>query len=50
MNIFLEAIRKDHDIQRGLCDTIVETSGQTKHRKIAWEAPKKELKIHADAE
>jgi len=49
MNIF-EAIRKDHDIQRGLCDTIVNTSGETKDRKNAWEALKKELKVHADAE
>ncbi|WP_235297363.1 hemerythrin domain-containing protein [Portibacter marinus] len=49
MNIF-EAIRKDHDIQRGLADKLVETSGDSKTRKITWEALKHELQVHADAE
>ena len=49
MNIF-EAIRKDHNIQRGLADKLIETSGDTKTRRITWEALKHELQIHADAE
>lgn len=49
MKIF-EAIRKDHDIQRSLCDELIKTSGDTKHRKSIWEKLKKELKVHAQAE
>ena len=49
MKIF-EAIRKDHDIQRSLCDELVKTSGDTTFRKNIWEKLKKELKVHAQAE
>jgi len=49
MTIF-EAIRKDHDIQRELCDKLVETSGDTKTRYSIYHKLKDELKVHADAE
>lgn len=49
MTIF-EAIRKDHDIQRELCDKLVATSGDTPERKALWTQLKKELDVHADAE
>ncbi|RXG11734.1 hemerythrin HHE cation binding domain-containing protein [Leeuwenhoekiella aestuarii] len=49
MNIF-EAIRKDHDKQRQLCELVTSTSGESKDRKLLWEQLKKELEIHADAE
>ncbi len=49
MKIF-EAIRKDHDIQRGLCKALLETSGDSKKRRAKWELLKKELEAHADAE
>ncbi len=49
MNIF-EAIRKDHDIQRALADKLIQTSGDSKERKSLYDALKKELQVHADAE
>ena len=49
MNIF-EAIRKDHDIQRELCDQLVKTSGESTERRDLWEKLQKELSVHADAE
>ncbi|MBF4984877.1 hemerythrin domain-containing protein [Nonlabens mediterrranea] len=49
MNIF-EALRKDHEIQRELCDMLVNTSGDTELRKNMFEKLKHELAIHADAE
>ncbi len=49
MDIF-EAIKKDHDIQRDLCDQLTETSGETEKRKVIWQELKKELKVHAEAE
>jgi len=49
MNIF-EAIRKDHDIQRGLLDKLIQTSGDTTKRDNIFNSIKTELKVHADAE
>ncbi|GAK93419.1 hypothetical protein JCM19298_2138 [Nonlabens ulvanivorans] len=49
MNIF-EALRKDHEIQRELCDQLVHTSGDTALRKNMFKKLKHELAIHADAE
>lgn len=49
MNIF-EAIRKDHDIQRGLLDKLIQTSGDTTKRDKIFNSIKTELKVHADAE
>ena len=49
MNIF-EALRKDHEIQRDLLSTLVETSGDTKRRDEIFKAVKHELVIHEDAE
>ncbi len=49
MNIF-EALREDHEIQRELIKKLVDTSGDTEHRKNLFESLKKELAIHADAE
>lgn len=48
--LIFEAIRKDHDIQRELCDKLVETSGESAERKEIWKALKKELEVHAEAE
>lgn len=49
MTIF-EAIRKDHDTQRDLLAKLVQTSGDTKARNTIYEAVKKQLQVHADAE
>lgn len=49
MTIF-EALRKDHDIQRDLLETLVNTSGDSDTRKNAFNTLKHELKIHEDAE
>ncbi|WP_121666368.1 hemerythrin domain-containing protein [Mesonia aquimarina] len=49
MNIF-EAIREDHDIQRDLCEKVLDTNGKTEDRKKYWDQLKKELVVHADAE
>ena len=49
MTIF-EAIRKDHDIQRKLMDTLIQTSGDTETRDQVFVALKHELKIHEDGE
>lgn len=44
------AIKKDHDIQRELCDKLKKTSGASEERKNLWEDLKKELQVHAVAE
>lgn len=49
MNIF-EAIRKDHEVQRDLLDSLVKTSGDTSKRRELFDKLKKELQTHADAE
>jgi len=49
MNIF-EALREDHEIQRTLCDKLVNTSGDNDLRKNMFHKLKHELEIHADAE
>lgn len=49
MNIF-EAIRKDHDLQRELCDKLVKTEGKSDVRKQLFQALKHELDVHAVAE
>ncbi|GAA0870969.1 hemerythrin domain-containing protein [Gangjinia marincola] len=49
MTIF-EALRKDHDIQRELCDKLVNTSGKNDLRKNMFHKLKRELQYHADAE
>lgn len=49
MTIF-EALRKDHDIQRNLLETLVNTSGDTRTRQNTFDALKHELKIHEDGE
>lgn len=49
MNIF-EALREDHEIQRDLCNKLLETSGDTAERRKWWKQLKHELQIHADAE
>lgn len=48
--LIFEAIRKDHDIQRELCDKLINTSGESMERKEVWKALKKELEVHAEAE
>lgn len=45
-----EAIKNDHDIQRNLCDKIVNTSGASPEREKLWEDLKKELEVHEVAE
>lgn len=45
-----EAIKNDHDIQRNLCDKIVNTSGASTERKKLWEELQKELEVHEVAE
>lgn len=45
-----EAIKKDHEIQRDLCDKIVKTSGNSEERKELWNKLKRELEVHAVAE
>lgn len=49
MNIY-EAIKKDHDIQRELCDKILKTSGNSSERKELWTKLRKELEVHEVAE
>lgn len=49
MNIY-EAIKKDHVIQRDLCDKILKTSGESKERKQLWTELRKELEVHEVAE
>ncbi|QNJ97125.1 hemerythrin domain-containing protein [Constantimarinum furrinae] len=49
MNIF-EAIRKDHDLQRELCDKLTKTEGASDTRKQLFKALKHELNVHAIAE
>lgn len=45
-----EAIKKDHEIQRDLCDKIVKTSGNSEERKELWNKLRRELEVHAVAE
>ncbi len=49
MNIF-ESLRKDHDTQRDLFEKLIKTSGDTQKREELFQAVKKELEIHAEAE
>lgn len=49
MTIF-EALHADHDIQRELLAKLVETSGDTKERKMLYKKVKDELQRHAVAE
>ena len=49
MNIF-EAIRKDHDTQRGLLKKLIKTEGDTKKRDTLFKSLKKELDVHANGE
>ncbi len=49
MKLFEEII-EDHKKQRILCNMLVDTSGETKKRKVIYEELKNELKVHADAE
>ena len=49
MNIF-EALREEHEIQRKLLATLINTSGETEKRDRTFKNLKNELKIHADAE
>lgn len=49
MNIF-EALRKDHEHQRTLIASLVETSGETAERKRLFAELKDALARHADAE
>lgn len=44
------AIKNDHNIQRELCNKLMETSGESKERKELWTKLKKELEVHALAE
>lgn len=49
MNIF-EALREDHDRQRKLLEELISTSGATEERQSAFQALKRELEAHAEAE
>ena len=49
MNIF-EALRISHDIQRGLADNLINTSGDSKERAVLFKELKAELAAHAAAE
>ncbi len=49
MSIY-EAIKKDHDLQRDLCDKILKTSGNSSERKELWTKLRKELEVHEVAE
>jgi hemerythrin-like domain-containing protein len=45
-----KAIKNDHDIQRDLCNKLLETSGKSEERRDLWTQLKKELEVHALAE
>ncbi|MDO6427698.1 hemerythrin domain-containing protein [Thalassotalea sp. 1_MG-2023] len=49
MEIF-QAIRKDHEKQRALMESLIETSGDSEHRKKTFEELKEQLDQHAVAE
>lgn len=49
MNIF-EALRISHDTQRGLADSLIKTSGDSKERSLLFNELKAELAAHAAAE
>lgn len=49
MKIF-EAIKRDHEIQRELCDKIMNTSAESEERNELWQELKKELEVHEVAE
>lgn len=49
MNIF-EALRISHDTQRGLADSLIKTSGDSKERRLLFNELKAELAAHAAAE
>lgn len=45
-----DALRRDHDRQRTLLDTVANTSGDEKSRRIAFRELRRELSSHANAE
>ena len=45
-----DAIRKDHDTQRGLLKKLIKTEGDTKKRDTLFKSLKKELDVHANGE
>ena len=45
-----QAIIEDHNIQRRLCEQLLETSGDSPERKEIWEKLQKELEVHEIAE
>jgi hypothetical protein len=45
-----ETIKVDHDVQRNLCNRLINTSGTSEERKKLWLELKKELEVHAVAE
>lgn len=45
-----EAIKRDHEIQRELCDKIMNTSAESEERHELWQELKKELEVHEVAE
>ena len=49
MNIF-EALRTSHDTQRGLANSLIMTSGDSKERDLLFKELKDELAAHAAAE
>lgn len=49
MNIF-EKLREDHDHQRHIMNSLIETSGDTKTRETLYQELKKNMTAHADAE
>ena len=49
MNIF-EALRISHDTQRGLADSLIKTTGDSKERDALFKELKAELAAHAAAE
>ena len=49
MNIF-EALRTSHDTQRGLANSLIMTSGDSKERNLLFKELKDELAAHAAAE
>ncbi|MEO8020546.1 hemerythrin domain-containing protein [Polaromonas sp.] len=49
MNIF-EALRVSHETQRGLADSLIQTSGDSKERALLFKELQAELAAHAAAE
>lgn len=49
MNIF-EKLREDHDHQRHIMESLIDTSGDTKTREALYQELKQNMAAHADAE